>query len=120
MKSNLWISGILIIGFGCKKSPDPAPPSGGWDGNLTVYAPATVPKTSTKKVFVHYMPWFETPATNASCCQWGIHWTMNLGTNAPQTIVGGQRKIASHYYPMIGPYASSDTAVIDYYSINTA
>ncbi len=57
------------------------------------------------------MPWFETPATNNG--NWGQHWTM---TNQNPNIVdaSGRRQIASYYYPMIGPYASSDTNVIDY------
>ncbi len=115
MKKVLCYSGIALLLFGCgKSSPTPTPPAV-WNGTLTAYSPAAVPKTSSKKVFVHYMPWFETPATLAACCQWGIHWTMSMGSGAPQTILpNGQRKIASHYYPMIGPYASSDTAVIDY------
>ena len=59
------------------------------------------------------MPWFETPSTNQG--RWGIHWTManrdpELVTD-PQT---GRRQIASHFYPLIGPYASSDPDVIEY------
>ena len=33
----------------------------------------------------------------------------------PEMVQGGKRRIASHYYPMIGPYDSSDSAVIEYH-----
>jgi hypothetical protein len=44
---------------------------------------------------------------------WGTHWTMaNQNPNVMNAM--GQRQIASYYYPMIGPYASSDHDVIEY------
>lgn len=73
-----------------------------------------VPKTNPMPVLMHYMPWFETPATNNGA--WGLHWTM--GNRNPNVIVNsatGQRQIASAYYPLIGPYASSDPAVMEYH-----
>jgi len=72
-----------------------------------------VQKTVRTPVFVHYMPWFETPATNQG--RWGIHWTM--ANRDPDTIVDvatGRREIAAHAYPLIGPYASSDPDVLEY------
>ena len=75
--------------------------------------PVAVTKTNPQTVYMHYMPWFETPATNNG--KWGLHWTMaNQNPNIidPAT---GQRQIASHYYPLIGPYASSDPDVIEYH-----
>jgi hypothetical protein len=70
-----------------------------------------VEKTNPLKVYMHYMPWFETPETIGV---WGWHWTMN--TRDPDQIgTGGQREIASHYYPLIGPYASRDRDVIEYH-----
>jgi hypothetical protein len=58
----------------------------------------------------HYMPWFEAkPASR----QWGWHWTMNAFD--PEQTTDGKRHIASHYYPLIGPYDSSDPAVIEYH-----
>jgi len=84
-----------------------------YSGSVIPFAPVAVTKTSGKKVFAHVMPWFETPATNTvSPGQWGPHWTM--GTQDPNTITNGYQHIASHYYPLTGPYASSDTAIIDY------
>jgi len=73
-----------------------------------------VPKTNPQKVLVHYMPWFETPATNGG--KWGLHWTMaNQNPNLIVNTATGQRQIASNYYPLIGPYASSDPAVTEYH-----
>lgn len=73
----------------------------------------SVPKTYTKPVLMHYMPWFETPEFDGG---WGYHWTMN--NNNPNTVVNattGERDIASHYNPLIGPYSSIDPAVLEYH-----
>ncbi len=77
--------------------------------------PVDVPKTNPLPVYLHYMPWFETPDTLGGN-QWGWHWTMNT---ANPNVVGtdGQRQIASHYYPLIGPYASRDPHVIEYHML---
>jgi hypothetical protein len=60
---------------------------------------------------VHYLPWFETPATSPDG-KWGQHWTM--ANENPDIIANGKRQIASYFYPMTGPYASSDRNIIDY------
>jgi hypothetical protein len=75
--------------------------------------PAEVVKSNPTKVFMHYMPWFETPATLGGT-NWGYHWKFN---NKNPNIVDetGKRQIASHYYPLIGPYASRDPHVIEYH-----
>jgi hypothetical protein len=75
--------------------------------------PAPVPKTNPTKVYMHYMPWFETPATLGGN-NWGYHWKFN-NRNPNIVDASGKRQIASHYYPMIGPYASSDPHVIEYH-----
>jgi hypothetical protein len=65
------------------------------------------------KVYMHYMPWFDTPATRDNG-QWGLHWAMD--TRNPNIMdSAGKRQIASHFYPKIGPYASSDPHVIEYH-----
>ena len=72
-----------------------------------------VTKINEMKIYAHYMPWFETPesADNGS---WGIHWTM--ATKNPFNIDNtGKREIATYYYPLIGPYASSDEDVLEYH-----
>jgi hypothetical protein len=89
-----------------------ATPPGGFGGE-NVGGSGTIPltKTSTMKVYAHVMPWFETPESNAGA--WGIHWTMN--TANPELMDGaGKRQIASHFYPLTGPYASADRALIEY------
>ena len=73
-----------------------------------------VGKTNSTKVLMHYMPWFETNSSNDG--KWGQHWTMI--TKDPNIIVDvatGKRQIASHYYPLIGPYHSGDPEVIEYH-----
>jgi hypothetical protein len=62
------------------------------------------------KILAHYMPWFVAKPT---ATVWGWHWTMNAFD--PEKIVGEKRPIASHYYPLIGPYDSGDPAVVEYH-----
>lgn len=80
-------------------------------GAFTVVAQKPVVKTNNMKVYMHYMPWFETPETIG---RWGWHWTMN-NKNPNIVDANGKRQIASHYYPLIGPYASRDKDVIEYH-----
>ena len=81
-----------------------------FNGTVTPLSPVAVTKTTSQRVFVHLVPWFATPATNNG--NWGLHWTM--ANENPNTITNGYRQIASYYYPLTGPYASSDTTIIDY------
>ena len=60
---------------------------------------------------VYYMPWFTAkPYSNG----WGWHWTMNQ-FDPDRVNASGERQIASWYYPLIGPYDSSDPAVLEYH-----
>ncbi len=59
------------------------------------------------------MPWFENDSS-AATGKWGQHWTM-ANRNPNKFLPDGRREIASYYYPLIGPYASSDPDVIDYH-----
>lgn len=71
----------------------------------------SVPKTNPMKVYMHYMPWFDAPPFSAT---WGWHWTMN--NKVPANFdASGKRIIASHFYPLIGPYATMDPDVIEYH-----
>lgn len=70
-----------------------------------------VNKTNDIKVYMHYMPWFESKPYSG---YWGTHWTM-ANKNPDNILENGQREIASHYYPLIGPYDSQDSAVIEYH-----
>lgn len=61
-------------------------------------------------ILVHYMPWYVAkPASQV----WGWHWTMNHFD--PEKVVDGKRPIASHFYPLIGPYDSGDRDVLEYH-----
>jgi hypothetical protein len=89
---------------------------GGTDGDdgfeVVKFEPAPVTKSNSTGLYVHYMPWFETKETNGG--KWGQHWTM-ANRNPDNVAPDGTREIAAHYYPLIGPYASSDAEVIDYH-----
>jgi hypothetical protein len=64
-----------------------------------------------KTVMVYYMPWYVAKPYSEI---WGWHWTMNHFN--PDTVnASGERQIASWYYPLIGPYDSSDPAVLEYH-----
>jgi hypothetical protein len=85
--------------------------SSGAGGGVAAVGPVPVPKNFGKKVYVHMMPWFETPATNNG--MWGEHWTM--ANQNPNLMNGsGQRQIASFYYPLLMKYAGLDGVLIDW------
>lgn len=105
MINKLFSFFILVALAACSKKAD----SG--TAPMPVGGPVAVTKTVSKKIFVHMMPWFETPASNNGV--WGLHWRMN-NKNPNLILPNGQRDIASHYYPLIGPYASGDANVIEY------
>jgi hypothetical protein len=78
--------------------------------------PAQVPKSNPTKVYMHYMPWFDGPQNPVpgGNYSWGWHWTMN--NKNPNIVDGtGKRQIASHSYPLIGPYASNDPHLVEYH-----
>ena len=86
--------------------------------------PVPVQKERTdKKVFVHMMTWFWTdennqhPEKEIKNNPWFGHWTMDKCN--PETLIehdpsAWKRQIASHYYPLTGPYASRDKNIIEY------
>lgn len=102
------LMGILLLGGACSNDESNTPPT----ESMEVLSPKDVTKSNPMKVYVHYMPWFETPETNNGT--WGQHWTMAT-CNPDIQDANGKRQIASHYYPLIGPYASSDPDVLDYH-----
>mgnify|MGYP001552049812 CR=1 FL=1 len=61
-------------------------------------------------ILAHYMPWYMARPFSQV---WGWHWTMNAFDPEKQT--AGKREIASHYYPLIGPYDSGDPTVLEYH-----
>jgi hypothetical protein len=64
-----------------------------------------------KQVMVYYMPWY---IARPHSDNWGWHWTMDH-FNPDHINAAGEREIASWYYPLIGPYDSSDPAVLEYH-----
>ena len=107
---NIIILSVSLIG--CDSNSDNSPTE---DDQLPfkveVLDAVAVTKTNNTKVFMHYMPWFETKESSSNN-QWGYHWTMN-NKNPDNIDANGKREIASHYYPLIGPYHSSDKDVIE-------
>lgn len=105
LRMSITLMFTLIILNGCgddvpKKEP-------------VIEEPNQVVKTNPMKVYMHYMPWFQSKPVSG---YWGSHWKM--GNKNPDVIVDaetGKRQIASHYYPLIGPYDSKDTDVIEYH-----
>lgn len=63
---------------------------------------------NSKEVLVHYMPWYESKPVSGN---WGWHWTMNHFN--PDQKRNGRRSIASHDYPLIGPYDSNDPHALE-------
>jgi len=61
----------------------------------------------------HLMPWHQTPAIHG---YWGWHWTMNH-YNPALLDSSGHRQIASHFYPVTGPYDSDDTLILEYQTL---
>jgi len=59
-------------------------------------------------LMVHYLPWYEAPPTSQ---RWGWHWTMDH--YHPASLTNGRREAATHYYPLIGLYDSSDPDVLE-------
>src|SRR6187399_140070 len=81
------------------------------DDPVAEQTPTPVVKTNSMKIYMHYMPWFQSKPVSG---YWGSHWKM---TNKNPEIIdaNGKRQIASHYYPLIGPYDSKDSDVIEYH-----
>lgn len=109
---------IVLLLFSC--SNDDVSTASQVEETFTVIEFSSVPitKTYNTPVFVHYMPWFETPefAEYPKNNGWGLHWTME--TKNPETILSnGRRDIASHYYPMIEPYDNGEPDYCEYASV---
>ncbi len=79
--------------------------------NIVDTSKMEVSKENPKKVYVHYMPWFQSKDFDGF---WGQHWTMN-NQNPDVINEDGTSQIASHYYPLIGPYSSNDPDLHEYH-----
>lgn len=84
------------------------------------YEQVSVSKTYSKPVYVHYMPWFETPEFaefgNSNFNNWGFHWTMK-NKNPENFVEENKREIATHYYPIIGPYDNGEPDYCEYAAV---
>ncbi|SFZ93614.1 hypothetical protein SAMN05428642_103234 [Flaviramulus basaltis] len=109
---NLYIITLCASLAGCDSNSNTSPKDEEQSPfELEVFDAVAINKTNNTKVFMHYMPWFETKESSSNN-QWGYHWTMQ--NKNPEIIdANGQREIASHYYPLIGPYHSGDEDVIE-------
>ncbi len=65
--------------------------------------------TPGKTLLVHYMPWYASKPVSG---QWGWHWTMNH-FNPDKMDADGQRELATHDPPLIGPYDSGDPDALE-------
>ena len=70
-------------------------------------------QTNRPLILTHFMPWYQTPAVHG---YWGWHWTMNH-YNPDIMDQSGRKQIASHYYPLTGPYDSKDPAILEYQTL---
>jgi Glycosyl hydrolase family 71. len=68
-------------------------------------------RAAAKEIMVYYMPWY---SARPHSDNWGWHWTMDH-FDPDRINAAGEREIASWYYPLIGPYDSSDPAVLEYH-----
>lgn len=69
--------------------------------------------TKRPLIMAHFMPWYQTPEVHG---YWGWHWTMNH-YNPNLTDQSGRRQIASHFYPLTGPYDSKDAVILEYQTL---
>lgn len=100
----------ILLFAACDKSKPALQTS---DFEVEEYETQAVSKTNSMKLYMHYMPWFETPESSDNQ-QWGMHWTM-ANMNPDNWVTTEKREIASHFYPQIGPYASGDDDVLEYH-----
>lgn len=71
------------------------------------------PCSAEPRLLVHYMPWYATKEVSGS---WGWHWTMNH-YDPGRKRWDDQREIASHDYPLIGPYDSGDDDALECHAL---
>lgn len=72
----------------------------------------SAPSFARPQILVHYMPWFAAPPTSNA---WGWHWTM--AARDPEKTRDGRREIAAHFYPLVGPYDSTDPHLLEYHTL---
>lgn len=66
---------------------------------------------SRKLLLAHYMPWYESADIRG---RWGRHWTGFESPHDPSRMgADGLPDIWSHFHPLIGPYDSTDPALLE-------
>lgn len=108
---NTYLLMLCVLVAGCDSNSDTTNNEKDPPFKLEVFNAFAINKTNSTKIFMHYMPWFETKQSSSNN-QWGYHWTM-ANKNPEIKDASGKRQIASHFYPLIGPYHSGDTDVIE-------
>jgi hypothetical protein len=109
----LACSCTMMMGCGSDDDGKASGGAGGSDADAAAIVAKPVEKTNAMNVYAHWMPWFETNTSNPlNAGKWGYHWTM--ANRNPDIVTDGKRQIAAHYYPLTGPYASGDEAILDY------
>ena len=79
--------------------------------NLRIPSPSSRSEKDPQ-VLVHYMPWFQAPPVSEG---YGFHWHQGGAKFDPyQVLANGQKNIASHYYPLTGPYDTRDKDILEY------
>jgi hypothetical protein len=114
------ISTLFLLFFlaGCS-NPQLVPPSTAFPATPVITStPTSVPTITPTPgptrplLMAHYMPWYQTPSISGNG-KWGYHWTMNH-FDPNQKDANGRQEIASHFYPLTGPYDSQYDALLEY------
>src|SRR5688572_25571616 len=109
------------LGAGCSAAPGDDVQAGseqpvfGEVSLAATYSPQAVANNTTKRVFMHVMPWFEAKATQHGYSRlnaFGQHWTM---ANCRAETNGLLNRVCADDAPLIGPYSSSDPYVVEYH-----
>lgn len=116
----LVLMGLFLLFLGCTTTITTSSKNGKDDSvevfesaekNLSISTPS-VRKEKEPLVLVHYMPWFQAPPVSDG---YGFHWHQGGAKFDPyQVLENGQQNIASHYYPLTGPYDTRDINIIEY------
>jgi hypothetical protein len=121
-RSIVSVSAVIasLLAGACSRTTDTYSPEAEEQVSSTkqavTYSPQYIghPNTS-KRVFMHYMPWFEAKNTQhgySRLNKWGVHWTMN---NCMAETNGLLNRVCATDSPIIGPYSSSDPYVVEYH-----
>jgi hypothetical protein len=83
-------------------------------GAAIVMSSAAVGQAANNPLLMaHFMPWYQTPGVHG---YWGWHWTMDH-FNPEILDQNGHREVASHFYPLTGPYDSDDPDILEYQTL---